>query len=159
MLKTSPPSLSPSRPPKHTQKKHSPLQIRPREQHQLPVHKVRVAYLRLRLVEEGARLDRGEPGLALLDLLLGEGELERAAVLVVVAPDEPLAVAVDAGEVGLGLLLGRGTETLRVFVFCFGFPSEFFFDRSPSPTLFSHFSFLSVQKKKKSKIKTHLCST
>jgi len=88
-----------------------PLEVGPREQHELLVHEVRVADLRLRLVEERSRLDRGEPGLALLDLLLGEGELERAAVLGVVAPDELFAVAVDAGEVGLGLLLGRGTET------------------------------------------------
>ena len=96
------------------------LQVRPREQDQLPVHKVGVADLRLRLVEEGARLDRGQPRLALLDLLLREGELERAAVLGVVAPDELFAVAVDAGEVGLGLLLGRGTETLRVEFFLSG---------------------------------------
>jgi hypothetical protein len=83
------------------------------------VHKVRVADFRLRLVQESPGLHRCQPRLALLDLLFGEGELERAAVLRVVVPDEPLAVAVDAGEVGLGLLLGRGTETLRFFEILF----------------------------------------
>ena len=82
------------------------------------MHEFRVADLGLRLVQEGPWLDRREPRLALLNLLLGERELEGAAVLGVVAPDEPLAVAVDAGEVGLCLLLGRGTETFELFCFC-----------------------------------------
>jgi hypothetical protein len=77
------------------------------------VHEIGVPDLGLRLVQEGARLHPGEPRLALLDFFFRKGQLERAAVLGVVAPDEPLAVGVDAGEVGLGLLLGRGPETLK----------------------------------------------
>lgn len=78
------------------------LQVGAREQDQLLVDEVRVRDRVDGLVQVRPRDEAGEPALAVLDALLGEGHLDRVGV-VVALPDEALAVRVERREVLLGL--------------------------------------------------------